>query len=118
MAREETPAMGLKALGEDDAVELVELYRTERWEERGVKQAVRPRSSTMAVAARPISQVRPNHWHTKADKSTFTVEELKEMRKKYQIPVEVELKLLISKERTSDVRPIEFALYKEALWEV
>ncbi|KAL7201799.1 hypothetical protein ACSBR1_033491 [Camellia fascicularis] len=115
MARDEAPAMRLEALGEDDAVELAEQYRTERREERGAEQVVQPHPSTMIVVARPISQVGPDHWHTKANKSTFTVEELEEVRKKYQIPAEIELKLLTSKERVSDARLMEFMLYEEAL---
>ncbi|THG18971.1 hypothetical protein TEA_002726 [Camellia sinensis var. sinensis] len=107
--------MRLEALGEDDAVELVEQYRIERREERGAEQTARPRSSTMTMAARPISQVEPDHWHTKADKSTFTVEELEEVRKKYQIPTEISLKVPTSEERASDVYLMEFTLYKKAL---
>ncbi|THG21094.1 hypothetical protein TEA_003177 [Camellia sinensis var. sinensis] len=115
MAQEEAPAMRLEALGEDDAVKLAEQYRTERRKERGAEQAARPHPSTMIVALRPISQVGPDHWHTKADKSTFTTEELEEVRTKYQIPAEIELKLPTSKERVPNARLMEFTLYEEAL---
>ncbi|XP_028061498.1 uncharacterized protein LOC114264966 [Camellia sinensis] len=69
----------------------------------------------MIAAARPISQAEPDHWHTKPDKSTLTVEELEEIRRKYQIPLEIGLRLPTSKEMASDVQPDEFSLYKEAL---
>lgn len=64
---------------------------------------------------KPISQVEPDHWHTKADKLTFTAEKLEEVRERYQIPAKIELKLPTSKERPSDARPMEFALYEEVL---
>ncbi|XP_028059423.1 uncharacterized protein LOC114263132 [Camellia sinensis] len=115
MARDEVPTMRLEALGEDDAVELAKQYRTERQEERGAEQAARPRPSTMIVARKPINQVKPDNWHTKANKSTFTAEELEKVRRKYQIPAEIELKLPTSKERASNARPMEFTLYEEAL---
>ncbi|THG16967.1 hypothetical protein TEA_010501 [Camellia sinensis var. sinensis] len=114
MALEEVPNVRLDALENDDAVDLVEQYRTERRVGGEGVSAGRPRSSTLRAATKPISQVEPDHWHTKADKSTFTAEELEVMREKYQIPVEIELKLPTSKERASDARPGEFVLYEEA----
>ena len=69
----------------------------------------------MIAAPKPISQVEPDHWHTKADKSTITAAELEAIRERYQIPAEVELVVPKSTERPSDVRPGEFSLYEEAL---
>lgn len=70
---------------------------------------------TIISAVRPISQVEPDHWHTKSDRSVLIVEELEGIRKKYQIPSEIGLRLPESKERASDVRQGEFSLYEEAL---
>lgn len=83
--------------------------------ERVGEPAVRSHSSTMIAAPKPISQAKPDHWHTKANKSTVTVVELEGMREKYQVPAEIELLLSTSTERPSDARPGEFALYEEAL---
>ncbi|THG23776.1 hypothetical protein TEA_011666 [Camellia sinensis var. sinensis] len=79
MARDEVPTARLDSLGDDDAVELAEQYRVKRREERGPGQAVRAHPTTMIVAAKPISQVETDHWHTMADKSTFTAVELEEL---------------------------------------
>ncbi|GMP41151.1 hypothetical protein CsSME_00011347 [Camellia sinensis var. sinensis] len=111
MAQEEAR---VDPLGDDDVVGLVEQYRTERQVGSGEEPAGQPRSSSMIAAPKPISQVEPDHWHTKADKSTITAKELEGMREKYQIPVEIELKLPTPNERASDARPGEFALYEEA----
>ncbi|CAL5387213.1 unnamed protein product [Camellia sinensis] len=69
----------------------------------------------MIAAPKPISQAEPDHWHTKADKSTVTAAELEAIREKYQVPAEIELLLLTSTERPSDARPGEFAFYEETL---
>ena len=45
----------------------------------------------------------------------MTAEELEGIRKKYQVPEEIELMLPTTTERPSDARPGEFALYEEAL---
>ncbi|KAF5933328.1 hypothetical protein HYC85_029499 [Camellia sinensis] len=68
----------------------------------------------MIAAPRPISQAEPDHWHTKADRSILTPAELEGTRGKYQIPLEIGLRLPTSTERASDVRPREFSLYEEA----
>ena len=72
-------------------------------------------ASALIVAPRPISQVAPDQWHTKADKSTITAADLEAIREKYQISAEVELLLPTSRERPSAARPREFSLYEEAL---
>ncbi|GMP88587.1 hypothetical protein CsSME_00040517 [Camellia sinensis var. sinensis] len=115
MAQEEATTTRVDPLGDDDAIDLAEQYRTERREGEGASQAVRARPRTIISAARPISQVEPDHWHTKPDRSVLTVEELERLRKKYQILAKVGLRLSTSKERASDVRPDEFSLYEEAL---
>lgn len=61
MARDGVPAVRLESLGEDDVVDLAEQYRVERRDEREVRQTARARPTTMIVAARPISQVEPDH---------------------------------------------------------
>lgn len=115
MAQEKATTARVDPLGDDDAVGLAEQYRTERREGEGASQTVRARPRTIISAVRPISQVEPDHWHTKADKSVLTAEELEGIRKKYQIPSEIELRLPTSTERASNVRPGEFSLYEEAL---
>ena len=57
-----------------------------------------------------------DHWHTKAARSTLLVEDLEELRSKYQILAEVELRLRMVNERAFDARPMEFTLNEEALW--
>lgn len=76
MAQEEAGTARVDPLKDDDAVELTEQYRTERQMERIGEPAGRPRSLTMIAAPKPISQAEPDHWHTKADKSTVIAEEL------------------------------------------
>lgn len=115
MARDEVPTMRLDSLGDDDAVELAKQYMAEKRAGSEAEPVGRPRPSTLIAAVKPISQVEPDHWHTKADKLTFTAEELEEVRERYQIPAKIELKLPTSKERPSDARPMEFALYEELL---
>lgn len=58
-----------------------------------MSQAVRACPRTMITAVRPISQVEPDHWHTKSDRSILTVEEFERIRRKYQIPSEIGLRL-------------------------
>ena len=111
MGEEGSAIVRVDPLGDDDAVELAAQHRTERVGE----SVVRSHGSTMIAAPKPISQAEPDHWHTKADKSTITEAELEAIREKYQIPVEVELLLPILTERPSDARPGEFSLYEEAL---
>ena len=111
MAEEGSAMVRVHPLGDDEAVELAAQYRTERVGE----SVVRPRGSTMVAAPKPISLAEPDHWHTKADKSTITGTELEALRKKYQIPEEVEISLPTSTERPSHARPGEFSLYEEAL---
>lgn len=74
--------------------------------------------STMLIAAvQPINQMVPDHWHTKADKSVLMAEDLEEIRSRYQIPKEVELRIPTAKKRASDARPMEFTLYERgAAW--
>ncbi|XP_028061482.1 formin-binding protein 4-like [Camellia sinensis] len=115
MAQEESTNTRVNPLGDDDAVGLAEQYRMERREGQGASQVVRARPRTMISATRPISQVEPNHWYTKPNRSVLTVEELEGIRKKYQIPSEIGLRLPESTKRASDVRPGEFSLYEEAL---
>lgn len=98
-------------LGDDDEVELAQQYKMERVGE----SVVRSHGSTMIAAPKPISQIEPDHWHTKTDRSTVTAADLEAIRKKYQVPAEIELLFPMSTERPSDARPWEFALYEEAL---
>lgn len=114
MAQEGTVNVRADPLGEDDAVELAEQYRVERQTVGVAEPVVRSRTSTMIAAVKPISQVQPDHWHTKADKSTVTAGELEAIRERYQVPAEVELLLPTSTERASDHRPGEFTFYEEA----
>lgn len=72
-------------------------------------------ASALILAPKPLSQVEPDQWHTKADKSTLTAADLEVIRERYQIPAEVELLLPTSRERPSTARPREFSLYEEAL---
>ena len=111
MAQEGNAIVRVDSLGDDDAVELAAPYRTERVGE----SVVRSHGSTMIAAPKTISQAEPDHWHTKADKSTIIEAELEAICEKYQIPVDVELLLPTSTERPSDARPGEFTLYEEAL---
>ncbi|GMQ07841.1 hypothetical protein CsSME_00051860 [Camellia sinensis var. sinensis] len=115
MTQEEATTARVNPLGDDDAVDLAEQYRTECREGEGASQVVRARPRTIISAARPISQEEPNHWHTKPDKFVLIAEELEGIRKKYQIPSEIGLRLPTTTERASDVRPGEFSLYEEAL---
>ncbi|XP_028055560.1 uncharacterized protein LOC114259734 [Camellia sinensis] len=115
MAQEEAMNVRVDPLGDDDAVELAKQYRTERQMERVGEPVVRSHASTMIAAPKPISQAEPDHWHTKADKSTVTAAELETIREKYQVLAAIELLLSISTERPSDARPGEFALYEKAL---
>ena len=85
-------------------MELAEQYRTERQVERVGELAGPPRSLTMIAAPKPINQAEPDHWHTKANKSTVTAKELVSIRERYQIPAEIELKLPSTKERPADDR--------------
>ena len=64
-------------------------------EERVRESVARSHSSTMIAAAKPINQVEPDHWHTKADKSTVTAADLEAFCKKYKVPTEIELLLPI-----------------------
>ena len=102
MAQEETGDVRMDPLGEDDAEELAIQYRSNRGGE-------------VVEMAQPISQVEPDHWHSRADRSLITAAELGAIREKYQIPVEVELWVPKSTERPSDVRVGAFSLYEEAL---
>lgn len=111
MAQEETANVRVDPLGDDDAVELAQQYRMERVGE----SVVRSHGSTMIAAPKPINQAEPDHWHTKADKSTVTAADLEAIREKNQVPAEIELSLPMSMERPSDARPGQFALYEEAL---
>ncbi|XP_028071492.1 uncharacterized protein LOC114273867 [Camellia sinensis] len=77
MAQEEARTARVNPLGDDDAVELAEQYRTERQVERVGGLAGPPRSWTLMAALKLINQAEPDHWHTKADKSTVTAGELK-----------------------------------------
>lgn len=68
------------------------------------------------ATVQPISQVAPDHLHTKDDKSTLPVEYLEELRSRYQIPADVELRVPAVKKRFSDARSMEFTLYEETQW--
>ncbi|KAF5945843.1 hypothetical protein HYC85_016071 [Camellia sinensis] len=115
MAQKEVGNVRVDPLGDDDAEELAARYRTET-RMVGVGEPVgQSQASALIVAPRPISQVEPDQWHTKADKSTITAADLEAIREKYQIPAEVELLLPTSRERPSDAKPGEFSLYEEAL---
>ncbi|THG05230.1 hypothetical protein TEA_013675 [Camellia sinensis var. sinensis] len=111
MAQEEATTVRFDPLGDDNAVDLAEQYRTERREGGIVGEAVRARPRMMIAATKPISQVKPDHWHIKPDRSTLTEEELEGIRRKYQIPSEIGLRLPTSKARASDVRPGELELH-------
>lgn len=111
MAQEETANVRVDPLGDDDAVELAQQYMMER----GGESVVRSHGSTTIAAPKLISQAEPDHWHTKADRSTVSATDLEAMREKYQVPAEIELLLPTSTERPSDARPGKFALYEEAL---
>jgi len=102
MAQKEATTARVDLQGDDNVVDLAEQYRTERRVGSEGEPVGRPRSFTMIMAAQPISQVEPDHWDTKADKSTVTAEKLVGIREKYQIPAEIELKLPTTKERPSD----------------
>ncbi|GMP41486.1 hypothetical protein CsSME_00011571 [Camellia sinensis var. sinensis] len=115
MDQEEAANARVDLLGDDDAVELAEQYRTERQMERVGEPVVQSHASTIMVAPKPINQAKSDHWHTKVDKSTVTAAELEAIREKYQVPVEIELLLSMLTERPSDAKPREFALYEEAL---
>ncbi|KAF5933706.1 hypothetical protein HYC85_029877 [Camellia sinensis] len=101
MAQEEVVNVRVDPLGDDDAEELAARYRTE--------------ASALILALKPLSQVEPDQWHTKADRSTLMATDLEVIRERYQIPAEVELLLPTSRERPSTARPEEFSLYEEAL---
>ncbi|XP_028069244.1 recombination repair protein 1-like [Camellia sinensis] len=88
MAQEEVVNVRVDPLGDDDAEELAARYRTETrmvgvGEPVGQSQAV-----ALILTPRPISQVEPDQWHMKADKSTITTADLEAIREKYQIPAE------------------------------
>lgn len=115
MTQEKAPALTPDALGDDNGVALAEKYRVENLVERRVGRSYCPISATMMLAAQPINQVAPDHWHTKVDKCTLTVKDLEDIYTKYQIPMEVELRLPMAKEWASDAGSMEFTLYEEAL---
>ncbi|XP_028074153.1 uncharacterized protein LOC114276572, partial [Camellia sinensis] len=113
MAQEEGVNVRVDPLGDDDGEELAAQYRTEV---RMVGETVgESQASVLVLAPQPLSQVEPDQWHTKADRSTLTAADLEVIRGRYQIPAEVELRLPTSGERPSTVRPGEFSLYEEAL---
>ncbi|XP_028060862.1 caldesmon-like [Camellia sinensis] len=112
MAQEEVVNVRVDPLGDDDAEELAARYRTET-RMVGVGEPVgESQASALILAPKPISQVESDQWHTKADKSTLTAADLEAIRKRYQIPAEVELLLPTSRERPSDARPGEFSLFE------
>ncbi|XP_028108991.1 uncharacterized protein LOC114307784 [Camellia sinensis] len=88
MAREEVGNVRVDPLGDDDAEELAAQYRTETRMVGVGKPVGQSQASALIVAPKPISQVEPDHWHTKADKSTITAADLEAIREKYQIPAE------------------------------
>lgn len=83
--------------------------------ERRTERPSYPIPSTMISTAQSINQVAQDHWYIKVDKLRLTPEKLEEIGKKYQIPENIELRLPMTDERTSNARPIEFTLYEEAL---
>ncbi|KAL7168216.1 hypothetical protein ACSBR2_038619 [Camellia fascicularis] len=83
MARERAPVLRTDALEDDDGVALEEKYMVEKLVERGTRMPPCPTPPTMISAVQPISQVAPDHWHTNADKSTLTMEDLERIRTKY-----------------------------------
>ncbi|XP_028093398.1 uncharacterized protein LOC114293527 [Camellia sinensis] len=117
MAQEEVANVRVDPLGDDDGEELAAQYRTEaRIVGAEVGETVgESQVSALILAPKPLSQVEPEQWHTKADKSTLTVADLEVIRERYQIPAEVDLLLPTSGERPSTARPGEFSLYEEAL---
>ncbi|XP_028124240.1 caldesmon-like [Camellia sinensis] len=114
MAQEEVVNVRVDPLGDDDAEELAARYRTEtRMVGAGVGESVEEsQASALILAPKPLSQVEPDQWHTKADKSTLTAVDLEVIRERYQIPAEVELLLPTSRERPSAARPGEFSLFE------
>ncbi|GMP84445.1 hypothetical protein CsSME_00037974 [Camellia sinensis var. sinensis] len=115
MAQEEVVNVRVDPLGDGDVEELVARYRAET-RVVGVGELVgQSQASVLILAPRPISQVEPDQWHTKADKSTITAADLEAIRERYQISAEVELLLPTSRKRPFDARPGEFSLYEEAL---
>ncbi|XP_028069141.1 eukaryotic translation initiation factor 3 subunit A-like [Camellia sinensis] len=84
MAQEEVVNVRVDSLGDDDAEELAARYRTET-QMVGVGES---QASALILAPKPLSQVEPDQWHTKADKSTLTTADLEVIRERYQIPAE------------------------------
>ncbi|XP_028091285.1 uncharacterized protein LOC114291630 [Camellia sinensis] len=90
MAQEEGVNVRVDTLGDDDGKELAAQYRTEaQMVGAGVGETMgESQASALILAPKPLSQVEPEQWHTKADKSTLTVANLEVIRERYQIPAE------------------------------